>query len=80
MDADLIGTNTHFDSTIHVIPSYSLGLYENTWFMMGQDKFAYLARKSPEIIFKIINSIKELQLHQIEMMARVSSLSRFQCR
>lgn len=42
------------------------GLYEKTWFMMGQDRFGYYARKDPEFLMKIINSIKQMNLNIIK--------------
>ncbi len=72
---DLLRTNAEFQRSILVLPHYSLGLYENTWFMMGQDRFAYFMRKNPDILLKIINSIKELHLRQIEMMRPLRPLA-----
>jgi uroporphyrinogen decarboxylase len=45
--------------------------------MMGQDRLAYLSRKNPELILKIVNSLKEHQLHQIEKMKNLHPLAVF---
>jgi hypothetical protein len=47
---DFNSTNTQFSKQLHLIPSYGPGLYEAAWFMMGQDRFAWLARKNPDFI------------------------------
>lgn len=77
--SDIIETNKKFAKQIHILPSFGPGLYENTWFMMGQDRFALFCRKEPELIQRIINSIKELIIHQIQKMKPLHPLAAFTC-
>jgi uroporphyrinogen decarboxylase len=72
-------SNAQFDRSILLLPSYGPGLYENTWFMMGQDKFAHFSRKNPDLIRKIINSIAQLQIQQIEKMGPLNPLAVLSC-
>lgn len=72
---EIESTNKQFDKYIHVIPSYGPGLYENTWFGIGQDRFALFTRKEPELMMKLINSIKDLQIKQIEKARRVHPMA-----
>lgn len=46
------------------------GLYEKTWFMMGQARFVYYARRDPAFLLRVINSIKQMQLNLIEEIKR----------
>jgi uroporphyrinogen decarboxylase len=39
------------------------GIYEKVVFMMGQDRFGYIARKDPEFLLKVIKSIGDYQLN-----------------
>lgn len=42
------------------------GLYERTWFMMGQSRFLYYTRKDPEFIMKVISSLKQMCFNIID--------------
>ncbi|HMF29954.1 MAG TPA: uroporphyrinogen decarboxylase family protein [Candidatus Lokiarchaeia archaeon] len=42
------------------------GFYERTWFMMGQARFVYYTRKDPELVMRVINSIKDASLNMVD--------------
>ncbi len=46
------------------------GLYEKSWFMMGQARFMYYARKDPEFLLRVINSVKQMQLNLVDDLKR----------
>ena len=76
---DFITTNKQFSESVHLITGFGPGLFEFSWFMMGIARFGYHCRKNPDLIRKIVNSVKESQLNQIKMMKRVKPLAAFRC-
>lgn len=46
------------------------GLYEKAWFMMGQARFLYYARKDPEFVERVVDSLKQMQLNVVDELKR----------
>jgi Uroporphyrinogen decarboxylase (URO-D) len=79
MTNDFVSTNKQFSDSLHMIGGFGPGLFEFSWFMMGQSRFAYHCRKNPDLIHKIVKSIKESQIKQVESFKHVKPTAIFRC-
>ncbi|MHA1700550.1 MAG: uroporphyrinogen decarboxylase family protein [Promethearchaeota archaeon] len=60
-----------FGDRIFLIPQIGgVQLYESTWVIMGQARWAYYCRKDPDYIHKLIDSRKEAQLKILDEIAK----------
>nr|MDO8087849.1 hypothetical protein [Candidatus Sigynarchaeum springense] len=75
--AGIAETNKNFSRVLHIIPSYGPSSFTHLQTMLGVDRVLYFARKSPETLFRIINSFAELQLRQIEQMKSLRPIAIF---
>lgn len=61
-----------YSDQIFVIPQIGgVQLYESTWVLMGQARWAYYCRTDPDYIHKLINSRKEAQLRILDELKRL---------
>lgn len=64
--------NAQVGDRIFLIPQIGgMQLYESTWVMMGQARWAYYSRTDPDYIHKLINSRKEAQLQILDEIAKL---------
>jgi uroporphyrinogen decarboxylase len=65
-------TMKQFGDRICLIPQIGgVQLYESTWVIMGQSRWAYYCRKEPEYIQKLINSRKDAQLRILDELKKL---------
>ncbi|HME54980.1 MAG TPA: uroporphyrinogen decarboxylase family protein [Candidatus Lokiarchaeia archaeon] len=69
-------TNAKFSHAIHVIPSYDPSPFTHLWMMLG-NRIAYFYRKCPDFVKKIVDSMAELQIKQVEKMKPLQPVAVF---
>jgi len=61
-----------FGDRMYIIPQIGgVQLYESTWVIMGQSRWAYYCRKDPDYIHRLIESRKEVQLRILDELKRL---------
>ena len=75
--ATIAATNSRFKDTVHVIPAYGPSTFTHLQTMLGVDRIYYFAKKSPDVLRRIIDSFMELQLRQVEQMRPLHPVAAF---
>lgn len=75
--ASIVETNARFKDVVHVIPAYGPSTFTHLQTMLGVDRIYYFARKSPDVLRRIVDSFMELQLRQVELMRPLHPVAAF---
>ncbi|MHA1730743.1 MAG: hypothetical protein ACTSU5_02315, partial [Promethearchaeota archaeon] len=69
---EFLSFNKKFGDRLYLVPQIGrMQLYEGSWPIMGQARWAYYSRKDPDFIHRIIDSRKEAQLKILDEISRV---------
>jgi hypothetical protein len=67
-----------FGNKLCMVPQIGgVQLFESLWPMMGLERFAYYCRKSPELIFKLVESRKQAQLNILDEIKKFKPIAVF---